>query len=108
MEALKNPLYVTNPTIHFMFWTIATFHPETANSGSWIQFSRDGTNNTWQTGMSSNSSYVIRASDSTNSLSVNPNGSAVLSDSLTQNPDASLKYDVENLGLIGCMYMLET
>ena len=48
------------------------------NSGSWLQFSRDGTSNTWQTGMSSDGSYVIRASALTNVVTVNQNGNVAL------------------------------
>ena len=80
--SVENPLYVTNSTTHANFWTIATFHQEIANSGSWLQFSRDGTSNTWQTGMSSDNSYVIRASDAIHCLSVNPNGNVALTGNL--------------------------
>ena len=67
MEATfkKETLYVTNSTTHTNYWTIATFYQKNTNSGSWIQFSREGTSNTWQTGMSSDDSYVISASDAT-------------------------------------------
>ena len=83
MEAsLENPLYVTNSTAHINYWTIATFHQEIANSGSWLQFSRDGTSNTWQAGMSSDNSYVIMASDATTCLSVNQSGDATISGNL--------------------------
>ena len=69
-------------TIHTEFWTLALFHQEITNSGSWLQFSRDGTRNTWQTGMSSDSSYVIRASDATHILSVSQNGDTTKSGNL--------------------------
>ena len=61
----KFPLDIKNSTIHIEFWTLASFHQGIENSGSWLQFSRDGTSNTWQTGMSSDNPYVIRASDAT-------------------------------------------
>ena len=67
----KLPLDINNSTIHTEIWTLASFHQAIENSGSWLQFSRDGTSNTWQSGMSSDSSYVIRASDATNALTVN-------------------------------------
>ena len=83
MEASsENPPYVTNSTTHVNYWTIATFHQEITNNGSWLQFSRDGTSNTWQTGMSSDGSYVIRASDATTCLSVNQNGDTTISGNL--------------------------
>ena len=77
--SLENPLYVTNSATHTNYWTIATFHQEIANSGSWLQFSRGGTSNTWQAGMSSDNSYVFRASDATTCLSVNQHGDATTS-----------------------------
>ena len=76
---MKFPLGIKNSTIHTEFWTLASFHQGIANSGSWLQFSRDGTSNTWQTGMSTDNSYVIRASDATNVLSVDQNGDASIS-----------------------------
>ena len=74
----KFPLNIKNSTIHTYFWTLASFHQEIANSGSWLQFSRDGTSNTWQSGMSSDNSYVIRSSDATNVLTVNQNGNTTV------------------------------
>ena len=66
MEAtLENPLYVRNPTYHTNHFTLATFHQLMANSGSWLQFSREGLTDTWQTGMDSDSPYVVRVSNST-------------------------------------------
>ena len=79
-------LDISNSTIHTEFWTLASFHQGIANSGSWLQFSRDGTSNTWQTGMSSGSSYVIRASGATNVLSVNQNGNVALTGDLDVGP----------------------
>ena len=80
---LDNPLllYVTNPTYHTNQFTLATFHQPMANSVSRLQFSQDGTSNTWQAGMSSESSSVIRASYATN-LGVNPNGDVALTGDL--------------------------
>ena len=66
MEAsLENPLYVNSSTYHTNHFTLATFHQLMANSGSWIQCSREGITDTWQTGIESDNSYVIRASNST-------------------------------------------
>ena len=62
----KFPLNIKSSTIHTEFWTLASCHQEIANSGSWLEFSRDGTGDTWQAGMSSDNSYVIRASGTTN------------------------------------------
>ena len=81
-SSMKIPLDIKNSTIHTKFWTLASFHQGIANSGSWLQFSRDGTSNTWQAGMSSDDSYVIRASDSTNRLSVYPNGDTTIAGNL--------------------------
>ena len=78
----KFPLDIKSSTIHTEFWTLASFHQGIGNSGSWLQFSRDGTSNTWQTGMSPDNSYVIRASDATNVLSVNQNGNTTVSGNL--------------------------
>ena len=64
-SSMKIPLAIENSTIHIEFWTLASFHQGIANSGSWPQFSRGGTSNTWQTGMPSDNSYVIKASDAT-------------------------------------------
>ena len=66
--------------------TLASFHQRIANSGSWLQFSRDGTNSIWQTGMSSGNSYVTRASDATNVLSVNQNGNVALTRNVDVGP----------------------
>ena len=57
---------------------MASFHQGIANIGSWLQFSRDGASNTWQAGMSSDDSYVVRASDATDTLSVSQNGDATI------------------------------
>ena len=78
----KFPLGFKNPTIHTEFWTLASFHQGIANSGSWLRFSRDVASNTWQAGMSSDNSYVIRASDATNMLFVNQNGDTSISGNL--------------------------
>ena len=78
----KFPLDIKSSTIHTEFWTLASFHQGIENSGSWLQFSRDGTSNTWQAGMSSDNSYVIRASDATDSLIVNQNGNTTISGNL--------------------------
>ena len=81
-SSTKFSLDIKNPTIHTEFWTLASFHQGISNSGSWLQFSRDGTSNTWQTGMSSDSSYVARASDATNRLVVNRNGNTTINGNL--------------------------
>ena len=78
----KFQLNIKNPAIHTEFWTLASLHQGIANSGSWLQFSRDGTNNTWQSGLSSGNSYVIRVSDATNVLTVNQNSNTPLSGNL--------------------------
>ena len=78
----KFPLDIKNSTIHTEFWTLASFHQGIENSGSWLQFSRGGTSNTWQAGMSSDNSYVIRASGATNVLSVYQNGDTTISGNL--------------------------
>ena len=75
----KFTLNIKSSTIHTEFWTLASFHQVIANSGSWLQFSRDGTSDTWQAGMSSDNSYVIRASDATNALTVYQNGDTTIS-----------------------------
>ena len=43
----------------------------------------------------------------TNMLRIYAQGNAILTGSLTQNPDASLKDNVEDVELSGCMNMLE-
>ena len=95
----KFPLDIKNSTIHTEFWTLASFHQEIANSGAWIQFSRDGTSNNWQTGMSSDNSYVIRASDATNVLTVNQNGNTKINGNLdVGQTQTSIKAHVNNGG----------
>ena len=74
--------YVKQSTTHTNYWTLATFHQLIASSGSWIQFSREGITDTWQTGIDSDNSYVIRASDATTCLRVNPNGDTTISGTL--------------------------
>ena len=81
-SSTKFPLDIKNSTIHTEFWTLASFHQGIENSGSWLQFSRDGTSNTWQAGMSSDKSYVISASDATKRLIVNQNGNTPVSGNL--------------------------
>ena len=78
----KFPLDIKNPTIHTEFWTLAPFHQGIENSGSWLQFSRDGTSNTWQTGVSYDNSYVVGAPDATNVLSVDQNCNTTISGNL--------------------------
>ena len=60
-----------------------------ANSGSWLQYSREGIINTWQAGMASDSSYVVRASNSTNVVTVNQNGNTTISGNLDVGVSAS-------------------
>ena len=81
-SSMKFTLDIKNSTIHTEFWTLAPFHQGIANSGSWLQFPRDGTSNTWQTGMSPDSSYVTRASDATKKLIVNQTGNTTISGTL--------------------------
>ena len=78
----KLPLDIKSSTTHTEFWTLASFHQGIENSGSWLQFSRGGTSNTWQAGMSSDNSYVIRASDATNRVIVNQNGDTTIGGNL--------------------------
>ena len=85
-SSMKSPLNIKNPTVHTEVWALASFHQGIANSGSWLQFSRDGTSNTWQTGMSPGNSYVIRASDATSVLSVDQNGNVALTGNLDGGP----------------------
>ena len=66
-SSMKFPLDIKSSAIHTTFWTLASFHQGIENSGSWLQLSRGGTSNTWQAGMSSDNSYVIRASNATDS-----------------------------------------
>ena len=54
--SVENPVHVGNSTTHTNYWTLATFHQLIANSGSWIQFSREGITDTWQTGIDSDNS----------------------------------------------------
>ena len=56
-------------------------HQLIANSGSWIQFSREGITDTWQTGIDSDNPYVVRASDAT--ICLNPNGNVALTGNLS-------------------------
>ena len=60
----------------------------------------------WQGVLGGSNEFVIKTSS--NGLTVKSNDSAVLSGSLTQDSDASLHDDVEDVGLIDCMNMLET
>ena len=76
--SVENPLYVTKSTNHTNYWTLATFHQLIANSGSWIQFSREGITDTLQTGIDYDNSYVIRASDATNVVTANQHGNVAL------------------------------
>ena len=77
-SSTKFPLNNKNSKIHTESCTLASFHQGTANSGPWLQFSRDGTSNTWQAGMPSDNSYVIRASDATNMSIVNQSGDTTI------------------------------
>ena len=82
----KFPLDIKNSTIQTEPWTLASFHQGIANSGSWLQFSRDGTSNTLQTGKSSDNSYVTRASDATGRLIVIQNGGTAIGCDLDVGP----------------------
>ena len=107
-SSMKFPLDIKNSTIHTEFWTLAPFHQGVANSGSWLQFARDGTSNTWQAGMSSDNSYVIRAPDATNMLIVNQNGDATISGSLDVGPSqaqSNVKTCFDHVGSTGFMMM---
>ena len=59
----------------------------------------------WQGVLSGPNEFVIKAGS--NGLTIKSNGSAVLSGSLKQNPDAPLKDNVEDVGLTDCRNMLE-
>ena len=80
--SVENPLYVKTSATHTNYWTLAAFHQLIAHSGSWIQFSREGIADTWQTGIDSDNSYVTRASDATNVVTVNQNGNTTISGNL--------------------------
>ena len=81
-SSTKFPLDIKSSAVHTECWTLAAFHQGVANSGSWLQFSRNGTSTTWQAGMSSDNSYVIRASDATNLLTVSQNGNTSINGDL--------------------------
>ena len=103
-SSMKFPLDIKNSTIHTEFWILASFHQVIANSGSWLQFSRDGTSDTWQACMSSDNSYVIRASDATNVSIVNQNGDTSISEHLDVGQDqaqTSIKTYVNHIGKTG-------
>ena len=70
---------------------MASFHQGIGNSGSWLQFSPDGTSSTWQAGMSSDNSYVSGASDATNVLSVDQSGDTTMSGNLDVGKVSTLK-----------------
>ena len=89
-SSMKYPSLINGSTIHTDVWTFASFRKGIASSGSWLQFSRYGTSNTWQTGMSSDNSYVIRASGATNVLNVGPNGNVALTGDLEVGSGASV------------------
>ena len=59
----------------------------------------------WQGNLVGSNELVIKTGS--NGLTITSNGSAVLCGSLTQNPDASLKGNVEDVGLTDCTTMLE-
>ena len=72
-----------------------------ANSGSWVQFSREGITDTWQTGIDSDNPYVIRASDATNVVAVNQHGNTTISGNLDVGQDqaqTSTKTFVNHIG----------
>ena len=105
---MEFPLGIKNSTIHIEVWTLAPFHQLIANSGSWLQLPRDGTSNTWHAGMSSDGSYVIRASEATNRLIVNQNGDATISGNLDVGPSqaqSSIKAYVNHIGKTGYVEM---
>ena len=89
-SSMKFPLGIKSSTIHTEFWTLAPFHQGIANSGSWLQFSRDGASNIWQTGMPSDSSDVIRAPGATNRVIVHQNGNTTISGNLNVGLGASV------------------
>ena len=73
-----------------------------------FNFSRDGTSNTWQAGMSSDSSYVIRAPDATNMLIVNRNGGTTIGGHLDVGVGAAsslVKAHVNHAGSTGHIQM---
>ena len=91
MEAsLEKSIVCGNIQCHTNHFTVGTFHQLMANSGSWIRFSREGITDTWQTGIDTDNSYVIRASNPTNVVTVNPNGNVALTGNLDVGVDSSL------------------
>ena len=79
----ENPLYVKNSTYHTNHWILGTFHQLMPNSGSMIQFSREGIIDKWQSGTDAYGKYVIRYADATSVVTVNQNGDTSIDGDLT-------------------------
>jgi hypothetical protein len=104
-------LNVINTTSdHSDWWTIANFRQEVTGGGSFIKFDRIETANDWNMGTTNTNAFFIRQEISgtqTNMLRIYSTGNAVLTGSLTQNSDARLKDNVEDVELNDCMNMLQ-
>ena len=74
--------------------------------GCLFKYKTSGSATYWWSGVPESNTNGFNIWFNYQGLSLKSNGGAVLSDSLTQNPDASLKDNVEDVGLTDCMNML--
>ena len=75
--------------------------------GCLFRYKTSGSSTYWWSGVWGYNTNYINIWFNYEGLSLKSNGSVVLSGSLTQNPDASLTDNVEDVGLTDCMKMLE-
>ena len=87
-------------------WTVASLESTISGDGCLMQWKTTASSSQWLQGIwgSNTNEFVIKSGS--NGLTLKPNGSAVLSGSLTQNSDASLKDDAEDVGITDCTNML--
>ena len=98
------PLAITNNGDN---WFQGEYIAHANNVGCLFRYRTSGSSTYWWSGVWGSNTNGFNTRFNHQGLSLKSNGSAVLSGSLTQNSDASLKGNVEDVGLTDCMNMLE-
>ena len=87
-------------------WFVASLESTIAGDGCLMQWMTAASSSYWWSGVWGTNTNDFNIRFTYQGLSLKSNGSAVLSGSLTQNSDASLKCNVEDVGLTDCTDML--
>ena len=88
-------------------WFVGRYESTSNEAGVLFEYDTPASSTSWWQGVWGANTNGFNIWYNYQGLSLKSNGSAVLSGSLTQNSDASLKGNVEDVGLTGCRNMLD-